>query len=78
MLIALGVYPFVVPFVPVGGTPLALHRPPSADFMRAVLEPLGEWLTRRRHDFRQGEGGLREMRRLFDALHLREAATYAV
>lgn len=44
-LIDLGVYPFVVPFVPVTGTPLAGHRPPSADFMRAVLQPVGEWLT---------------------------------
>jgi radical SAM protein (TIGR04043 family) len=44
-LIALGVYPFVVPFVPVGGTPLVGHRPPSADFMRGVLAPVGEWLS---------------------------------
>ncbi len=44
-LIDLGVYPFIVPFVPVTGTPLAGHRPPSADFMRAVLQPVGEWLT---------------------------------
>jgi len=44
-LIPLGVYPFIVPFVPVGGTPLAGHRPPSADFMRAVLAPVGEWLS---------------------------------
>ena len=45
LLIDLGVYPFIVPFVPVGGTPLALHQPPSADFMRAVLQPVGEWLA---------------------------------
>jgi radical SAM protein (TIGR04043 family) len=44
-LIDLGVYPFIVPFVPVGGTPLAGHAPPSADFMRAVLQPVGQWLT---------------------------------
>jgi len=44
-LIDLGVYPFVVPFVPVSGTPLAGHQPPSADFMREVLQPLGEWLS---------------------------------
>ncbi|MGB8168356.1 MAG: MSMEG_0568 family radical SAM protein [Chthoniobacteraceae bacterium] len=43
-LIALGVYPFVVPFVPVSGTPLAGQQPPSAEFMRAVLQPIGEWL----------------------------------
>jgi radical SAM protein (TIGR04043 family) len=44
-LIDLGVYPFVVPFVPAGGTPLVGHAPPTAEFMRAVLEPVGEWLT---------------------------------
>jgi radical SAM protein (TIGR04043 family) len=43
-LIDLGVYPFVVPFVPVGGTPLAGQQPPSAEFMRAVLPQIGEWL----------------------------------
>jgi len=40
-VLALGVYPFVVPFVPISGTPLEDHPPPSADFMRALLEPLG-------------------------------------
>lgn len=44
-LIDLGVYPFVVPFVPVGGTPLAEYPPPSAAFMTAVLRPIGRWLT---------------------------------
>ncbi len=44
-LISLGVYPFVVPFVPVTGTPLANHAPPDAAFMQAVLEPLGAMLT---------------------------------
>ena len=44
-LIQIGVYPFVVPFVPLSGTPLADHRPPSAEFMRSVLRPLGGWLT---------------------------------
>ena len=43
-LIGLGVYPFIVPFVPVGGTPLAGHAPPTAGFMRAVLEPVGRAL----------------------------------
>lgn len=32
-LIALGVYPFVVPFVPISGTPLEHHPAPSTDFM---------------------------------------------
>jgi radical SAM protein (TIGR04043 family) len=45
VLIQIGVYPFVVPFVPVSGTPLAGHPPPTADFMRAVLQPIGDWLT---------------------------------
>jgi len=40
-LLALGVYPFVVPFVPVSGTPLEDHAPPTPAFMREVLEPLG-------------------------------------
>jgi radical SAM protein (TIGR04043 family) len=45
VLIDLGVYPFIVPFVPVSGTPLASHRPPSAEFLRNVLGPVGQWLT---------------------------------
>jgi radical SAM protein (TIGR04043 family) len=44
VLIDLGVYPFIVPFVPVSGTPLATHRPPSAEFLRSVLGPVGQWL----------------------------------
>ncbi len=38
VLIDLGVYPFIVPFVPVSGTPLAGHRPPSAEFLRNVAQ----------------------------------------
>jgi radical SAM protein (TIGR04043 family) len=45
VLIDLGVYPFIVPFVPVTGTPLATHRPPSAEFLRRVLGPVGQWLS---------------------------------
>jgi radical SAM protein (TIGR04043 family) len=44
-LIDLGVYPFIVPFVPVTGTPLAAHRPPSPEFLRRVLGPVGQWLS---------------------------------
>jgi radical SAM protein (TIGR04043 family) len=44
-LIDLGVYPFVVPFVPVGGTQVSGLTPPTAEFMRAVLEPIGQWLA---------------------------------
>ena len=40
-LLALGVYPFVVPFVPISGTPLEDHPPPAAEFMKSLLEPLG-------------------------------------
>lgn len=43
-LVAMGVYPFVVPFVPVAGTPLEDHPAPSAEFMRGVLQPLADML----------------------------------
>jgi radical SAM protein (TIGR04043 family) len=33
----LGVYPFVVPFVPIAGTPLEGHPPPDPGFMRTLL-----------------------------------------
>ena len=39
-LLALGVYPFVVPFVPISGTPLEDHPAPSPEFMKSILEPL--------------------------------------
>jgi len=44
-LIGLGVYPFVVPFVPIAGTPMEDHPAPSADFMRELLAPLGAMLS---------------------------------
>jgi radical SAM protein (TIGR04043 family) len=40
-LVGLGVYPFVVPFVPVSGTPLAEHPAPTPEFMRSILPELG-------------------------------------
>ena len=43
-LTSIGVYPFVVPFVPVSGTPLESHAPPSPKFMRSILEPLAEMI----------------------------------
>jgi radical SAM protein (TIGR04043 family) len=58
-LIALGVYPFVVPFVPLAGTPLQDHPAPSAAFMREILAPLGRMLGRaamRSEDSRAGCG----------------------
>jgi radical SAM protein (TIGR04043 family) len=45
-LIRAGVYPFVVPFVPIAGTPLESHPAPSPEFMHAVLAPLAEMLSR--------------------------------
>ncbi len=45
-LITLGVYPFVVPFVPISGTPLEDHPPPMPAFMQSILEPLGAALAR--------------------------------
>ncbi len=44
-LLALGVYPFVVPFVPISGTPLEDHAAPSPEFMRDILQPLGRSLA---------------------------------
>ena len=44
-LIEIGVYPFVVPFVPITGTPLAEHIPPSSKFMSAVYEKVGNLLN---------------------------------
>ncbi|OLP17947.1 radical SAM protein [Leptolyngbya sp. 'hensonii'] len=43
-LIQLGVYPFVVPFVPISHTPLAHHPAPSSDFMVAVYQAVGTLL----------------------------------
>ena len=44
-LIATGVYPFVVPFVPISGTPLELHPAPTTAFMRPLLRDLGAKLA---------------------------------
>ena len=49
-LIELGVYPFVVPFVPISGTPLEQHPAPDTAFMVDVYQGVAELL---RH------GGLR-------------------
>jgi radical SAM protein (TIGR04043 family) len=43
-LIARGVYPFVVPFVPISGTPLEDHPAPAPGFMHSVLQPLSQML----------------------------------
>jgi len=51
-LVAIGVYPFVVPFVPISGTPLESHPSPSSSFMDSILNPLARMLL---------EGGLRSV-----------------
>jgi len=43
-LIAKGVYPFVVPFVPITGTPLENHPAPTPAFMAKILPQLGAML----------------------------------
>lgn len=43
-LIQIGVYPFVVPFVPITGTPLANHSAPKSEFMLALYERVGAML----------------------------------
>ncbi len=45
-LIAIGVYPFIVPFVPIGGTPLANHAPPTSAFMLPLYHQVGAMLNR--------------------------------
>jgi radical SAM protein (TIGR04043 family) len=45
-LIALGVYPFVVPFVPISGTPLESHPAPAPAFMHEILSALAGMLRR--------------------------------
>jgi radical SAM protein (TIGR04043 family) len=44
-LIGIGVYPFVVPFVPLAGTPLESHPAPTPDFMSSLLAPLAAMLA---------------------------------
>lgn len=44
-LIDLGVYPFVVPFVPIAGTALEHHPAPDSVFMNGILEPLARMLV---------------------------------
>ena len=43
-LVGVGVYPFVVPFVPISGTPLESHPTPSPAFMHEILGPLAKLL----------------------------------
>lgn len=58
-LLEVGVYPFVVPFVPISGTPLEGHPAPDPDFMRSVLVPLGRMVVQaglRASDIKAGCG----------------------
>ncbi len=43
-LIKLGVYPFVVPFVPISDTPLSHYPAPSSEFMFALYQKVGALL----------------------------------
>jgi len=43
-LIQRGVYPFVVPFVPITGTPLAQQAAPNSEFMYALYQQIGSQL----------------------------------
>jgi radical SAM protein (TIGR04043 family) len=52
-LIRAGVYPFVVPFVPIAGTPLEDHPPPTTDFMVEIYTAVGALL--RNSDIRSKE-----------------------
>lgn len=45
-MIALGVYPFVVPFVPITGTPLANHPSPEPAFMDSLLGEVSAMLAK--------------------------------
>jgi radical SAM protein (TIGR04043 family) len=45
-LIELGVYPFVVPFVPIAGTPLESHPAPTAEYMDSILGHLASMLLK--------------------------------
>ncbi|HEY9661846.1 MAG TPA: MSMEG_0568 family radical SAM protein, partial [Allocoleopsis sp.] len=45
-LIQMGVYPFVVPFVPITDTPLANHPAPSSEFMYRLYDQVGAMLRR--------------------------------
>lgn len=56
-MVALGVYPFVVPFVPIAGTPLAHHPTPAPEFMASLLGAVSALIAKselRSHDVKAG------------------------
>jgi radical SAM protein (TIGR04043 family) len=76
ILIELGVYPFVVPFVPIAGTPLEHHPPPRPELMQTLLSELAEMLARegmRSSDIKAGCGRCGAC----SSLRVREAAAHA-
>ena len=56
-LIEIGVYPFVVPFVPVQGTQLENHPTPSTEFMAGILSPLARLTVQANLDSEKGKAG---------------------
>ena len=52
-LVGVGVYPFVVPFVPIAGTPLESHPTPPPSFMHDILAPLAGHAGRCRDEIQQ-------------------------
>ena len=56
-LIQLGVYPFVVPFVPLSGTPLAQHPAPSSEFMYELYHRVGSLLKQHQLSSREIKAG---------------------
>jgi biotin synthase-related radical SAM superfamily protein len=46
-LLAVGVYPFVVPFVPIAGAPMAATTvPPAAEVMQSIYGEVGRLIRR--------------------------------
>ena len=75
-LVDLGVYPFVVPFVPIAGTPLEHHPAPAPEFMEDLLSELARLLERkhmRSSDIKAGCGRCGAC----SSLRAREAAFHA-
>jgi radical SAM protein (TIGR04043 family) len=47
-LIGMGVYPFLVPFVPLRGTPMQSHPPPQSPFIQEIYRQVGRLLAAHR------------------------------